>query len=85
MSTFTNAASPFVDAATTLSALLATWMVANKLLENWLYWIVIDIASVGLYLSRDLTLTAALFAVYVILASWGYVTWRKQWTTQLSA
>ena len=85
MSTFTNAASPFVDAATTLSALLATWMVANKLLENWLYWIVIDIASVGLYLSRDLTLTAALFTVYVILASWGYVTWRKQWTTQLSA
>ena len=81
----TDAASPFVDAATTLSALLATWMVANKLLENWLYWIAIDNASVGLYLSRDLTLTAALFAVYVILAGWGYVTWRKQWTTQLSA
>ena len=60
-------------------------MVASKLLENWLYWIVIDIASVGLYLSRDLTLTAALFAAYVILAGWGYVTWRKQWTTQLSA
>ena len=85
MSTFTDAVSPFVDAATTLSALLATWMVASKLLENWLYWIVIDIASVGLYLSRDLTLTAALFAAYVILAGWGYVTWRKQWTTQLSA
>ena len=85
MNTFTDAASPFVDAGTTISALLATWMVANKLLENWLYWIVIDIASVGLYLSRDLTLTAALFAAYVILAGWGYVTWRKQWTTQLSA
>ena len=85
MSAFTDAASPLVDAATTLSALLATWMVANKLLENWLYWIAIDIASVGLYLSRDLTLTAALFAAYVILAGWGYVTWRKQWTTQLSA
>lgn len=85
MSALTDAASPFVDAATTLSALLATWMVANKLLENWLYWIAIDIASVGLYLSRDLTLTAILFAGYVVLAGWGYLTWRKQWTNQLSA
>ena len=85
MSNFTDAASPFVDAATTMSALLATWMVANKLLANWLYWIAIDIASIGLYLSRDLTLTAALFAAYVMLAGWGYVTWRKQWTTQQSA
>lgn len=85
MSAFTDAASPFVDAATTVSALLATWMVANKLLENWLYWIAIDIASVGLYLSRDLTLTAILFAGYVVLAGWGYLTWRKQWTNQLSA
>ena len=85
MSALTDAASPFVDAATTLSALLATWMVANKLLENWLYWIAIDIASVGLYLSRGLTLTAILFAGYVLLAGWGYLTWRKQWTNQLSA
>ena len=85
MSEFTDAASPFVDAATTMSALLATWMVANKLLENWLYWIAIDIASVGLYLSRDLKLTAILFAGYVVLAGWGYLTWRKQWTKQLSA
>ena len=85
MSAFTDGASPFVDAATTVSALLATWMVANKLLENWLYWIAIDIASVGLYLSRDLTLTAILFAGYVVLAGWGYLTWRKQWTNHLSA
>ena len=85
MSEFTDAASPFVDAATTMSALLATWMVANKMLENWLYWIAIDTASVGLYLSRDLKLTAILFAGYVVLASWGYLTWRKQWTKQLSA
>lgn len=85
MNAFTDAASPFIDAATTVSALLATWMVANKLLENWIYWIAIDIASVGLYLSRDLTLTAILFVGYVVLAGWGYFTWRKQWTNQLSA
>ena len=58
-------------------------MVAQKLLENWLYWIVIDLASIGLYLSRDLALTAALFAGYVILAWLGYRTWRIQWHQQI--
>ena len=57
-------------------------MVARKLLEHWLYWIEIDLASIGLYLSRDLTLTALLFAGYVILAGLGYLTWRKQWLAQ---
>jgi nicotinamide mononucleotide transporter len=59
-------------------------MVARKLLENWLYWIAIDLASIGLYLSRDLSLTAALFAGYVMLAVWGYREWRTQWQLQTS-
>ena len=84
MDRWTDAASPFIDAATTISALLATWMVARKLLENWLYWIAIDLASIGLYLSRDLSLTAALFAGYVMLAVWGYREWRAQWQLQTS-
>jgi nicotinamide mononucleotide transporter len=84
MDRWTDAASPFVDAATTVSALLATWMVARKLLENWLYWIAIDLASIGLYVSRDLSLTAALFAGYVLLAVWGYRAWRAQWRLQTS-
>ena len=84
MQTFTDAASPFIDAGTTVSA-LATWMVARKLLENWLYWIAIDLASIGLYLSRDLTLTAVLFGGYVILAGLGYRTWRRQWLAQRTA
>ena len=85
LSHFTDAARPYVDSTTTAAAIVCTWMVTRKILENWLYWIAIDIASVGLYLSRDLTLTAILFAGYVVLAGWGYLTWRKQWTNQLSA
>jgi nicotinamide mononucleotide transporter len=82
MMRWTDAAAPFVDAATTVSALLATWLVTQKILENWLYWIVIDMASVWLYLSRDLSLTAALFTGYIVLAAFGYRTWRAQWQQQ---
>ena len=85
MQNWTDAALPFVDAATTVSALLATWMVTQKLLENWLYWIAINAVSIGLYLARDLSLTAALFAGYVILAMVGYHTWRTQWLRQQAA
>jgi nicotinamide mononucleotide transporter len=53
-------------------------MVTKKILENWLYWIVIDIASIYLYYSRDLNLSAGLFAFYVILAFMGYLQWKKR-------
>ena len=82
MARWTDAAAPFIDAATTVSALLATWLVAQKILENWVYWIVIDLASIWLYLSRDLSLTAALFTGYVVLAAFGYRTWRAKWLQQ---
>lgn len=85
MQKWTDAALPFIDAATTVCALLATWMVTQKLLENWLYWIAINAVSIGLYLSRDLSLTAALFVGYVILAVIGYRTWRIQWLRQQNA
>ena len=85
MQKWTDAALPFFDASTTVCALLATWMVTQKLLENWLYWIAINAVSIGLYLARDLSLTAALFAGYVIIAMVGYRTWRKQWLRQQTA
>ena len=84
MEKWTDAAAPYIDAATTIAALFTTWMTTQKILENWLYWIVIDVVSVALYLSRDLQLTAALFAGYVVLAAIGYRTWRSQWKDQSS-
>ena len=56
-------------------------MVTKKVLENWIYWIVIDIVSVYLYFSRDLQLTAGLFAAYTIVAVFGYLSWKKQLNT----
>jgi nicotinamide mononucleotide transporter len=71
-----DAALPHVDAFVTWGAVVATFMVARKVLENWIYWFVIDAVSVGLYLSRDLVFTSALFVVYLVLIVIGYRSWR---------
>ncbi len=75
--TYTNAAMPLVDSFTTVFSIFATFMVAKKILGNWLYWIVIDAVSVYLYFSRGLHLTSILFFAYTIIAIFGYIKWLK--------
>ena len=77
-SLYTNAALPLVDSFTTVFSVFATYMVAKKVLGNWLYWIVIDAVSVYLYFSRDLHLTSLLFMGYTIIAIFGYFSWLKR-------
>ena len=77
-SIYTNAAMPLVDSFTTVFSVFATYMVTKKVIENWLYWIVIDAVSVYLYFSRDLHLTSLLFLVYTIIAIFGYFSWIKR-------
>jgi len=74
---YTEAALPFIDALTTWGAIIATYMVAKKLLENWIYWFVIDSISVLLFMSRGLYLTSVLFFVYLIIIYFGYKSWTK--------
>ena len=74
---FTDAALPIPDSITTIGALTTTWMVARKVLENWLWWVAIDLVSIVLYLERGLELTALLFAGYVVLALLGWHNWRR--------
>ena len=74
---YTDAAYPYLDSLTTWSSFLATWMVVNKILETWLYWIVIDAASIYLYINKELYFTALLFGLYVIIATYGYLHWKK--------
>jgi nicotinamide mononucleotide transporter len=73
---YSDAALPHLDSFTTWGAVVATVMVARKVLENWLYWFVIDAVSIGLYLSRDLFFTAALFGAYLVMIVIGYRSWR---------
>ena len=81
LAAYTNAARPFVDAGTTVSAIVCTWMVTRKILENWLYWIVINAVSVWLFTDRGLSLTSGLFALYIVLSVAGYLSWRRTLAT----
>lgn len=76
---FTDAAYPYIDSATTFAAVWATFLVARKILENWWYWLVIDVVSVFIYWTRGLEATAVLFIVYVVLIPIGLVAWTRSW------
>ena len=82
LSKYTQAAMPYVDAFTSVFSLYATWMVAQKVLENWLYWIVIDLVSFFLYTSRELYLSGLLYIVFTLLAVFGYISWKKSFKAQ---
>ena len=76
LANYSNAALPYLDSFTTWGAIITTWMVARKVLQNWHYWFVIDSVSVYLYVSRGLLLTALLFCFYLLLIIVGYRAWR---------
>ena len=81
LTAYTDASRPFIDAGTTVSAIICTWMVTRKILENWLYWIVINAVSVWLFYDRGLFLTSGLFALYIALSVAGYLSWRRTLVT----
>jgi nicotinamide mononucleotide transporter len=68
---------PYVDAFVAWGSVLATWMVARKVLENWLYWIVLDLLAAALYWAQGLYATAVLFLLYAAIAVQGYRSWRS--------
>ncbi len=74
----TDAAFPFIDSFCTACSLVAQLFMARKVLENWLIWIFVDIIYVGVYLAKDLHLTAGMYALYIYIALTGYLAWRKE-------
>ena len=74
---YTDSALPYWDSFTTWAAMIATWMVARKVLENWYYWFVIDAVSAWLYIERGLSLTACLYLVYLVMIVFGIRAWRR--------
>lgn len=75
---FSTQVLPYLDAFITSFSIVATWMVAKKKIENWLFWIIIDAAAIILYAKRDFYLIAFLYFIYTILACLGYFSWKKK-------
>jgi len=85
LATYTEAAFPYVDSATTFAAVWTTFLVARKVLENWWYWLVIDVVQVYVFWNRGLELTAVLFLFYVVLIPIGLVSWTRSYRQSQSA
>ncbi|TLX71496.1 nicotinamide mononucleotide transporter [Labilibacter sediminis] len=66
---------PYWDAFTTAASFVATWMLAKKMIDQWLVWIVVDAVAMGMYIYKELYLTSVLFFVYSAIAVWGYYAW----------
>jgi nicotinamide mononucleotide transporter len=73
----TDSPIPVADSFTAGLSILGTWLLARKVLENWLIWIVVDLISVIMYASQQLWPTAGLYTVFVIMAIAGYRQWKK--------
>jgi nicotinamide mononucleotide transporter len=78
----TGAAWPLLDSLSTWISLLATWLVARSVLENWLYWITADSIMVFLYLNQGYPPSAGLFLSYMIIASFGFRGWLRRYRGQ---
>jgi nicotinamide mononucleotide transporter len=79
----TDAALPYVDAATTSTSLVAQWMMTRKLLENWIVWVVVDVVYIGMYIFKSLHVTAVLYLIFLILSAMGYVQWKRSLNERL--
>jgi nicotinamide mononucleotide transporter len=75
----TQAAWPFLDSVTTWASLLATWLVARTKLENWVYWIATDSVLVFLFVKQGMVFVASLFAAYLVISVFGFVSWSRNY------
>lgn len=77
LSRWTDAAAPYADAALSTTSLVANWLLARKILENWWLWIAVNIGYVILFWKKDLLLSAGLYVVLFALAVAGLVEWQR--------
>ena len=78
---YTDSPVPMADSLVTSLSIVATWMLARKILEHWLIWIFVDAFSIGLFIYKDLLPTVVLFVVYTVMAYIGYREWLREYKT----
>lgn len=75
---YTDSNVPWADSLTTALSIVGMLMLARKWLEQWLIWIVVDVVSAGLYCYKSIYFYAVLYAVYAVVAFFGYFEWRRK-------
>jgi len=82
LSATTTSKLPFLDAAVMVFSVINTYLMAQKILENWIYWLVIDAAAIYLYWQTGFYVTIIMFSLYLVLAVYGYLEWNKSFKEQ---
>ena len=75
--TFTNSNVPMADSFTTALSIVGIWALAHKYLEQWFIWIAVDVVTCVLYFYKDIPFKGGLYALYVIIAIFGYRKWKQ--------
>jgi len=75
--TFTNSNVPLADSFTTALSIVGIWALAHKYLEQWFIWIAVDVVTCALYFYKDIPFKASLYGLYVVIAVFGYIKWRR--------
>lgn len=75
---YTTASYPYLDSFCAACSVVAQVLLARKVLENWLIWVFVDIIYVGIYIFKDLHITAIMYGVYIPIAVLGYMDWKKE-------
>jgi nicotinamide mononucleotide transporter len=75
---YSDSDAPLIDAVLTTGGMVATWMLTQKLIEQWIFWIIIDLVWCGLMIYKGMYPTLLLFIAYTILAFKGYFEWKKE-------
>lgn len=78
----TDASFPFTDSFCTACSVVAQVFLARKVLQNWLIWIFVDIIYVGVYFSKEYYATGLMYAIYIVIATIGYLDWKKIYREQ---
>lgn len=82
MDRYTDAAAPYPDAFIAAASIAAQCLLVQRRVENWIYWIVIDILAIWLFYTRELTATSGLYAVFLVMATIGLWQWIKSYQSQ---
>jgi nicotinamide mononucleotide transporter len=78
--TYTDAALPYLDSTASGMSVVAQLLMMRKKLEHWFLWITVDVLSIGIYLYKNIPLTAGLYFIFLILCIKGLTSWKKEFT-----